>query len=103
MLTPRQLAVSLLLSFALTFSAISTEAHSSSDDFSTEFHSVKVLLASDGKHNGDPFLGVKYHSGYIDIGEEGAEMWYWYFPCDNALSNSCTDDGPFAVWLTGGE
>lgn len=47
----------------------------------------------------DPFLGVKYHSGYINVGRAGGEMFYWFFP--NAEGKTSMET-PFIIWLTGG-
>lgn len=49
--------------------------------------------------NGDPFLGVKYYSGYMNVGKNGGEMFYWYFP---NRDEGAAVDSPFIIWLTGG-
>lgn len=86
-------------------------------DFSVSWDSVKIKdgpfqphhsygdnrfrssLKPKAESEGDPFNDVPFHSGYINVGNEGGEMFYWYFPNENQNAGV---DSPFIIWLTGG-
>lgn len=70
-------------------------------DFSGAKHqSHETLSSRRTDKDTDPFLGVQYHSGYINVGEQGGQMFYWYFPRKNSTTSQSS---PFAIWLTGGQ
>nr|AFD28280.1 serine carboxypeptidase [Holotrichia oblita] len=69
-------------------------------------YSAKELLQtplSTGEKFDDPFIGLKFDSGYMNVGKKGGKMFYWLVPTDQENGSVSTNkDHPWAIWLQGG-
>lgn len=54
------------------------------------------------QNTGSFSLNVKSYAGRVNVADNDAELFYWFFESQNSENNSNPDDIPLVIWLNGG-